>query len=156
MGSSSALCTARAELSDLDSLAGLPHEAVLVIGDAALMLAAQRRYPVRLDLGAEWHAWTGLPFVFAVWRPGARRDSRPFKPSSQASSSLARGDWRTSTSFLPRPPVPRAYRSRCVANISAISIRVVVPHLAGLTDFFGRLAHDGLVPDGSLSFISAA
>ena len=29
-------------------------------------------------------------------------------------------------------------------------------HLAGLTDFFRRLAHDGLVPDGSLSFISAA
>jgi chorismate dehydratase len=29
-------------------------------------------------------------------------------------------------------------------------------HLAGLTDFFRRLAHDGLVPDGSLSFITAA
>ncbi len=29
-------------------------------------------------------------------------------------------------------------------------------HLAGLTDFFRRLAQDGLVPDGSLSFISAA
>ena len=29
-------------------------------------------------------------------------------------------------------------------------------HLAGLTDFFRRLAHDGLVPDGSLSFIAAA
>ena len=29
-------------------------------------------------------------------------------------------------------------------------------HLAGLTDFFRRLAQDGLVPDGSLSFITAA
>ena len=29
-------------------------------------------------------------------------------------------------------------------------------HLAGLTDFFRRLAQEGLVPDGSLSFISAA
>ena len=29
-------------------------------------------------------------------------------------------------------------------------------HLAGLTDFFRRLAADGLVPDGSLSFITAA
>jgi chorismate dehydratase len=29
-------------------------------------------------------------------------------------------------------------------------------HLAGLTDFFSRLAQDGLVPDGSLSFITAA
>jgi chorismate dehydratase len=29
-------------------------------------------------------------------------------------------------------------------------------HLAGLTDFFRRLAQEDLVPDGSLSFISAA
>jgi chorismate dehydratase len=29
-------------------------------------------------------------------------------------------------------------------------------HLAGLTDFFRRLAEDGAVPDGSLSFITAA
>jgi chorismate dehydratase len=29
-------------------------------------------------------------------------------------------------------------------------------HLAGLTDFFRRLAADGLVPYGSLSFITAA
>ncbi|MEZ0333616.1 MAG: MqnA/MqnD/SBP family protein, partial [Gemmatimonadales bacterium] len=42
--------TARAEAGDLAGLAGLPHDAVLVIGDAALMLAAQQAYPVRLDL----------------------------------------------------------------------------------------------------------
>ena len=33
----------------------------------------EERYPVRVDLGAEWKAWTGLPFVFAVW--AARRDA---------------------------------------------------------------------------------
>ena len=65
--------TARAEAADLESLAGLPHEAVLVIGDAALLLRAQGRYPVRLDLGEAWKEWTGLPFVFAVW--AARRDA---------------------------------------------------------------------------------
>ena len=66
--------TARAEAADLDDLARLPHEAVLVIGDAALLLLrAQARYPVRVDLGEEWKAWTGLPFVFAVW--AARRDA---------------------------------------------------------------------------------
>ena len=65
--------TARAEAADLESLAGLPHEAVLVIGDAALLLRAQGRYPVRVDLGEAWKEWTGLPFVFAVW--AARRDA---------------------------------------------------------------------------------
>src|SRR5213596_3689714 len=58
---------ARAEAQDLDALAALPHEAVLVIGDAALALAARGTYPYRYDLGEEWKRWTGEPFVFAVW-----------------------------------------------------------------------------------------
>src|SRR2546429_3243725 len=62
---------ARAEAQDLDALAALPHEAVLVIGDAALKLAAAGTYPHRDDLGDEWKPWAGKPFVFAVW--AARR-----------------------------------------------------------------------------------
>jgi chorismate dehydratase len=58
---------ARAEAQDLDALAALPHEAVLVIGDAALALAARGTYPHRYDLGEEWKRWTRQPFVFAVW-----------------------------------------------------------------------------------------
>src|SRR5256886_11061328 len=64
---------ARAEAQDLGALAALPHDAVLVIGDAALTLAARGTYPHRYDLGTEWKAWTGLPFVFAVW--AARRST---------------------------------------------------------------------------------
>jgi chorismate dehydratase len=37
----------------------------VVIGDHALAL--RDKYPVVLDLGAAWKAWTGLPFVFAAW-----------------------------------------------------------------------------------------
>ena len=38
----------------------------------------------------------------------------------------------------------------CAATISATStIALSYRHLAGLTDFFRRLAQDGLVPDGS-------
>ena len=66
---------ARAEAQDLDALAALPHEAVLVIGDAALKLAAAGTYPHRYDLGEEWKKWTGKPFVFAVW--AARRSADP-------------------------------------------------------------------------------
>ncbi len=39
--------------------------AALVIGDAARDVPA--RFAVRLDLALLWKAWTGLPFVFAVW-----------------------------------------------------------------------------------------
>jgi len=58
---------ARAEAGDLDALAGLPHDAVLVIGDSALVLAARQSYPHCYDLGEEWNSWTGLPFTFAAW-----------------------------------------------------------------------------------------
>src|SRR6185295_7484232 len=39
------LAQARAEANDLDALAALPHDAVLVIGDPALLLAARKAYP---------------------------------------------------------------------------------------------------------------
>jgi chorismate dehydratase len=41
------------------------HDAALVIGDPAL--AADTRGLVVHDLAEEWHAMTGLPFVFAAW-----------------------------------------------------------------------------------------
>lgn len=41
--------------------------AFMAIGDEALRLSRHDLYPHRLDLGEAWHAWTGLPFVFAVW-----------------------------------------------------------------------------------------
>jgi chorismate dehydratase len=47
------------------------HDAALMIGDAAMR--ANREGLTVLDLAEEWHAWTGLPFVFALWavRPDA-------------------------------------------------------------------------------------
>ena len=51
---------------DLDAmLAGA--DAALVIGDPALEIDAAGRGLLKLDLGAEWHGLTGLPFVYAMW-----------------------------------------------------------------------------------------
>ncbi|MDZ7269367.1 MAG: menaquinone biosynthesis protein [candidate division KSB1 bacterium] len=49
-------------------------DAALVIGDEALrrLHAGLAGFHYVFDLGHEWHAWTGLPFVFAVW--AIRRD----------------------------------------------------------------------------------
>jgi chorismate dehydratase len=46
-------------------------DAVLLIGDRA-MHACLPGFAHAYDLGAEWHDWTGLPFVYAFWavRPG--------------------------------------------------------------------------------------
>lgn len=42
-------------------------DAALVIGDPALAVEPDESRLRKIDLGAEWQALTGLPFVFAVW-----------------------------------------------------------------------------------------
>jgi chorismate dehydratase len=45
-----------------------PHEAFLLIGNQGLrQRMGAPGFPYIYDLGAEWHAWTGLPFVFSRW-----------------------------------------------------------------------------------------
>lgn len=47
-------------------------DAALVIGDPAFAIDPKKHNVTKLDLGAEWKALTGLPFVYAMWvgRPG--------------------------------------------------------------------------------------
>jgi chorismate dehydratase len=54
---------------DVDPLAE-GAAAALWIGDIALRRGDQAQAPC-LDLGAEWKAWTTLPFVYAVWQISA-------------------------------------------------------------------------------------
>ncbi|TVQ62191.1 MAG: hypothetical protein EA378_06970 [Phycisphaerales bacterium] len=43
-------------------------EALLMIGDKVVTDSPPAvRYPHQLDLGEAWRAWTGLPFVYAMW-----------------------------------------------------------------------------------------
>jgi len=149
--------TVQAEVSDLDSLNHLPHEGVLVIGDAALVLAARDRYPFQADLGEEWKRWTGLPFVFAVW--AARRDADQARVQVIHQRLIESREWglehldQLAADAAKASGVPVAV---CRNYLSDLDYDLSYRHLAGLTDFFRRLAQDGLVPDGSLSFITAA
>jgi chorismate dehydratase len=64
-----------AELIDLPMNADADQvdaDAVLLIGDRA-MGACLPGFAHAFDLGQEWHDWTAMPFVYAVWavRPGA-------------------------------------------------------------------------------------
>lgn len=147
----------RAEPGDLDALAQFPHDAVLVIGDAALLLDVRAQYPYQVDLGAAWKEWTGLPFVFAVW--AARRDANQERVRQVHARLLESRNWGLEHLDLladqawATTGVPRA---TCRAYFDQLDWRFSYRHLAGLTDFFRRLAQDGLVPDGSLSFVTAA
>jgi chorismate dehydratase len=149
--------TARAEGVDLDALAGLPHDAVLVIGDAALLLSARHGYPHVVDLGAEWKRWTGLPFVFAVW--AARRDADQAAARRLHERLLESRAWGLAhLDALAKDAAARTgvAEPACREYLGDLDYALSYRHLAGLTDFFRRLAQDGRVPDGSLSFIAAA
>ncbi len=72
------------------------HDAVLLIGDAALDFlfergaagAARRRYSI-WDLGAAWWELTGLPFVYAAW--ALRRDADTVRLRELLGEAKARG-----------------------------------------------------------------
>jgi chorismate dehydratase len=146
-----------AEADDLEALAGLPHQAVLVIGDAALLLAARGTYPFRYDLGEEWKRWTGLPFVFAVW--AARREAPAAAVRAVHAALLASRAW--GLAHLDGLAAEAAHATgvaaaECRRYLGGLDYALGAGHQAGLTDFFRRLAARGLVPDASLQFLQVA
>ena len=94
-----------AEMSDIAAFDREPHDARLVIGDAALVLRGEARprmidvvpdvavpsYPFAYDLGDSWKAWTGLPFVFAVWV--AQRSAPVAEALGVHASLMTSRDW---------------------------------------------------------------
>lgn len=166
-----------AEIADLTRFADDPHEARLVIGDAALRIGgvptdgralpdAVRRHAARgtdpwyrhqYDLGAEWKAWTGLPFVFAVWV--AQRAAPASDALRTHASLMASRDWGlTHLAELAQQAsqATAVHESTCLAYLSGLDYGLSYPHLAGLTEFYRRLVAAGRVPNGTLSFLPAA
>jgi len=149
--------TARTEASDLPQLERLPHDAVLVIGDAALLLAAQDRYSYRYDLGQAWKEWTGLPFVFAVW--AARREVDTDEIRRVHNALRQSRTWglehldELASAAARETGLPRGV---CEEYLGGLDYQLSRRHLEGLTSFFRRLAARGLVRDGSLRFLAVA
>jgi chorismate dehydratase len=147
----------RAEAADLATLAGLPHDAVLVIGDPALILGARHSYGWHYDLGREWKRWTGLPFVFAVW--AARRTAEPRATRRVHEALLAARAWGLAHLELLAAAAAQATgvaMPECLSYFAGLDYALGPKHLAGLTDFFRRLAARDLVPAGSLQFLHVA
>ncbi len=143
-----------------------PFAARLVIGDAALMLqsvdhpvatAHGQRYPHVYDLGAEWKAWTGLPFVFAVW---VAQRSAPVAEALKVHAALIDSrDW--GLAHLPELSAQAARSTgvplaECRRYFDGLDWRLSLPDLEGLTEFFRRLELAGRVPRGKLAFLPAA
>jgi len=143
-----------------------PVAARLVIGDAALMLrhpdhpvaiAHGRTYPFVYDLGAEWKAWTGLPFVFAVWV--ARREASMREALHVHGALMESRDWglahleRIASEASATCQLPTAVVHDYLAGLD---YGLGLEYLEGLAEFFRRLELAGKVPQGKLVFLPAA
>jgi len=148
---------ARAEAPDLDALARLPHDAVLVIGDAALLLAARHTYPHHVDLGEAWRDWTGLPFVFAVW--AARRAADRAAVERVHEALLQSRDWGLAHLDVLAGAAHRVSgvpTDECREYFAGLDYAFTERHLAGLATFFRKLAAHGLAPATSLRYLEVA
>jgi chorismate dehydratase len=159
---------ANAEVADVDAFGRDDHDARLVIGDAALLLnsrlnadpgsmPAGANYRHAYDLGGEWKAWTGLPFVFAVWV--AQRSADVQEALAVHGRLITSRNWGLEHRDVLAAQASLATgvsRPVCLEYLSGLDYRLSYSHLAGLTEFFRRLVAAGRVPDGSLAFLPAA
>ena len=153
---------ADAESADIARFGDEPHDARLVIGDAALLLssgthAVSRVYPHHVDLGLAWKEWTGLPFVFAVW---VAQRTTPVSDALRVHAGLiASRDWGVKNLAIlagQAATVTGVPRETCEAYFAGLDYRLSLPHLRGLTEFYRRLDATGRVPARPLVFLSAA
>ena len=156
---------ADSESSDVDHIDFKRYPARLVIGDAALVMRARhthigrddRANPLVYDLGFEWKRWTGLPFVFAVWV--AQRSANTTAALRAHSSLIESRNWgleHLATLGEQASVQTGIERADCVEYLSGLDYGLSLPHLKGLTSFFGKLAEAGTIVPSELEFLEAA
>jgi chorismate dehydratase len=149
-----------AEASDLAVAGNQGVAARLVIGDAALMLAAgtlPSPFTHRYDLGAVWKEWTGMPFVFAVWV--ANRTVPTAAALGVHASLIESRNW--GLAHIDELAAEAASKTgvshpECATYLQGLDYGLSYPHLGGLTEFYRRLTVAGHVAPGRLSFLPAA
>jgi chorismate dehydratase len=130
-------------------------DAAVLIGDPALRATyeAPRRGLHLLDLGAAWREWTGLPMVFAVW--AARREYAERHPELVA--GVQQAFTRSLAASLERVDEVAADAARwepfeaatLATYFRALDFRLGLRQLEGITEFAGRAASVGAVPEGA-------
>jgi chorismate dehydratase len=129
---------------------GADDPAVLAIGDEALAMRQDPRFPYHLDLGEVWRDWTGLPFVFGVWV--ARREAAEADPEGVARGArllceakrtgVAAIEEVVGLASLAKPKLGRAEIRRYFGHLS---YDLGEPEQAGLARFFDCLAEHGII-----------
>lgn len=129
---------------------GAQEPAALAIGDEALSMRQDRRFPFQLDLGEVWRDWTGLPFVFGVWV--ARREAAQADPEAMArAAALLRSSKRAGVAAVEEMATlaalryPQLRRSEIRRYFDRLSYDLGVEECEGLSRFFTCLAEHGII-----------
>jgi chorismate dehydratase len=120
-------------------------DAALVIGDRALHVDHAGLGLVKTDLGAEWRALTGLPFVYAAWTGPAGPVTVEHVAALQAARAAGEGSY---------PAIAEAYGAGDPARVATafgylrdnLKYGLGEAELAGLRRFHELAAGLGLVP----------
>jgi chorismate dehydratase len=124
----------------------IESEAVLLIGDRA-MRASLPGFPHSFDLGQEWHNWTELPFVYAVWavRPGVDLG----EVAEALTEAKERGKERVARIAHDESAALGLDAGFCRRYLTNIIFFDVGPReLAGLRRFYELASARGLAPQG--------
>jgi chorismate dehydratase len=138
-----AAALASASADDLD--------AVLIIGDKVVTSApSAERYGNQIDLGEQWKAMTGLPFVYAVWMCRADQEQEPWVSTAgavldrQRRHNATRLDWIVGA----RAPLRGWNRDRAREYLgSSLQYEITDRHRAAVEMFFDLCAQDGLIAE---------
>lgn len=130
-------------------------DAVLLIGDRA-MRACLPGFPHAFDLGQEWHDWTDLPFVYAVWTVRAGADLGPVEAAlHEAKRRGCANVGPIASREAPRLGLDGGFCRRYLSNI--IRYDLGSRELAGLRRFYQLACELGLARRGvDLEFYRAA
>lgn len=124
-------------------------DALLAIGDHAMRLRRQRPagFGEMLDLGADWLAWTGLPFVYAVW--AVRRSLEPELKADLATfleASLSAG--LKALPEIARQPTETGWTAEEMeAYLRRFRYRLDSEDLAGMSSFAELVRDRGLLEE---------
>jgi len=130
---------------DLDAMLARA-DAALIIGDNALFLNPQSDIR-KLDLGALWTEFTGLPFVYAVWAgwPDAMGPDEVVLLQRARDEGVAQSD-EVARAYYPDDPGRQAVAKRYLRD--NIQYFLGDEELDGLRTFYRYAAEAGLVAGG--------
>ena len=124
-------------------------EPALLIGDRALKMGGARLHEKALDLGALWHHFTGLPFVFALWT--VRKDvAQRCSPDvahfvEQLNVSRARAFRELNVVVNSCNEVSWMGTERLKKYLQSVSYDLDAQHLEGLACFYALLEKYGYI-----------